>query len=168
MDALAFFQPIAQQAAAAGIGTRFISPAAGDVPGLERTAHGVVFTTQRIIDKKPKEVAAFQAALLRAQRFIHGADPAEITRLLTVYLKGIDPKALTELPGLMRTEMPESIGFTRASFDTAIAFHRATGLVKHLPTYEKIVPPHCGRPSRMSDRTFYFPCAPDYPSPGTT
>jgi ABC-type nitrate/sulfonate/bicarbonate transport system substrate-binding protein len=133
VDALAFFQPIAQQAAAAGIGTRYISPAAGDVPGLERTAHGVVFTTQRIIDKKPKEVAAFQAALERAQRFIHQADPVEITRLLTVYLKGIDPKALTELPGLMRTEIPEIIGFTRASFDTAIAFHRATGLVKHLP-----------------------------------
>ncbi|MFB4263763.1 hypothetical protein [Nonomuraea sp. GTA35] len=28
VDALAFFQPIAQQAAAAGIGTRYISPAA--------------------------------------------------------------------------------------------------------------------------------------------
>ncbi|MER6003622.1 hypothetical protein ABT120_33970 [Nonomuraea angiospora] len=67
-------------------------------------------------------------ALERAQRFIHEADPAEITRLLAVYLKRIDPKALTELPGPMRAEMPESIGFTRASFDTAIAFHRATGL----------------------------------------
>ncbi|MET9247432.1 hypothetical protein [Nonomuraea sp. NPDC003709] len=42
-------------------------------------------------------------ALERAQRFIHEADPAEIT-LLAVYLKGIDPKALTELPGLMRTQ----------------------------------------------------------------
>ncbi|MDP4501592.1 ABC transporter substrate-binding protein [Nonomuraea turcica] len=141
VDALAFFQPIAQQAAAAGIGTRYISPAAGDVPGLERTAHGVTFTTQRIIDKKPAEVAAFQRALERAQRYIHEAEPEEITRLLTVYLKGIDPKALTELPGLMRTEIPETIGFSRTSFDTAIAFHRTTGLVRHLPAYEAIVPP---------------------------
>ncbi|GAA1651436.1 hypothetical protein GCM10009733_055610 [Nonomuraea maheshkhaliensis] len=141
VDALAFFQPIAQQATAAGIGVRFISPAAGDVPGLERTSHGVVFTTQRIIDKKPKEVAAFQNALGRAQRFIHQADTAEIIRLLGVYLKGIDPKALTELPALMRSEIPESIGFPRSSFDAAIAFHRTTGLVKHLPSYEQIVPP---------------------------
>ena len=141
VDALAFFQPIAQQAAAAGIGTRYISPAAGDVPGLERTAHGVVFTTQRIIDKKPQEVAAFQRALERAQRHIHAADPTEITAMLTAYLKGIDPKALTELPALMRTEIPETIGFTRTSFDTAIAFHRTTGLVKHLPAYDQIVPP---------------------------
>ncbi|TMR97121.1 ABC transporter substrate-binding protein [Nonomuraea basaltis] len=141
VDALSFFQPIAQQAAAAGIGTRYISPAAGDVPDLEQTAHGVVFTTQRIMDKKPEEVAAFQRALERAQRYIHETDSAEITKMLAVYLKGIDPKALTELPGLMRTEIPEKIGFTRTSFDRAIAFHRATDLVKHLPTYEKIVPP---------------------------
>ncbi|MEV0381428.1 ABC transporter substrate-binding protein [Nonomuraea sp. NPDC050643] len=141
VDALAFFQPIAQQAAAAGIGTRYISPAAGDVPGLDRTAHGVVFTTQRIIDKKPQEVAAFQRALERAQRHIHEADPAEITTMLTAYLKGIDPKALTELPALLKAEIPERIGFTRTSFDTAIAFHRTTGLVKRLPSYEKIVPP---------------------------
>ncbi|TMR14062.1 ABC transporter substrate-binding protein [Nonomuraea zeae] len=141
VDALAFFQPIAQQAAAAGIGTRYISPAAGDVPDLVQTAHGVVFTTQRIIDKKPTEVAAFQRAIQRAQRFIHEADAAEITRMLAAYLKGIDPKALAELPDLMRTEMPQDIGFARASFDRAIAFHRATGLVKHLPAYEQIVPP---------------------------
>ncbi|GAA2209069.1 ABC transporter substrate-binding protein [Nonomuraea monospora] len=139
VDALAFFQPIAQQAAAAGIGTRYISPAAGDVPGLERTAHGVVFTTQRIIDKKPREVAAFQRALGRAQRHIHQAPPEEIVKLLTAYLKGIDPRALAELPELMRTEIPEGIGFSRASFDTAIAFHRVTGLVRHLPAYERIV-----------------------------
>ncbi|MGW6501317.1 hypothetical protein [Nonomuraea angiospora] len=61
-------------------------------------------------------MAAFQVALERAQRFIHEVDPAEITRLLTVSLKGIDPEALTELPGLMHTEILESIGFTRASF----------------------------------------------------
>ena len=69
------------------------------------------------------------------------ADATEITTMLAAYFKGIDPKALTELPALIRTEIPENIGFTRTSFDTAIAFHRATGLVKHLPTYEKIVPP---------------------------
>ncbi|MEV4569209.1 hypothetical protein AB0K12_36030 [Nonomuraea sp. NPDC049419] len=68
------------------------------------------------------------------------AEPDEIIRSLGVYLKGIDPKALTELPGLMRTEIPSSIGFSRSSFEAALAFHRMTGLVKHLPTYEQIVP----------------------------
>ena len=31
--------------------------------------------------------------------------------------------------------------FARGSFDTAITFHRATGLAEHPPTYEQIVPP---------------------------
>ncbi|MFI7229302.1 hypothetical protein ACIBO5_39315 [Nonomuraea angiospora] len=42
------------QVAAAGIGARCVSPAAGDVPCLERSAHGVVFTARRIIGKKPR------------------------------------------------------------------------------------------------------------------
>ncbi|MFG1706534.1 hypothetical protein ACFLIM_25400 [Nonomuraea sp. M3C6] len=57
--------------------------------------------------------AAFQRALERAQRYIHEADTTEITQLLAAYLKGIDPKALTELPGLMRTEIPERTASTR-------------------------------------------------------
>ncbi|HEV7933410.1 MAG TPA: ABC transporter substrate-binding protein [Actinomadura sp.] len=93
MDALAFFQPIAQQAEAAGAGSNYISPARGDVPDLAHSAHGVVFATQRILDKKPKEVAAFQRAIERAQRDIH-EHPGEMKSLLAGYLKGTDPEAL--------------------------------------------------------------------------
>ncbi len=142
VDALAFFQPIAQQAEAAGVGRTYISPQRGDVPDLVRDAHGVVFTTQRIMDKKPKEVAAFQRAMVRALGDIHKDDPKEITALLAEYLKGTNPKALAALPAIMKDEMPEGIGFPRASFDTAIAFHRVTGLAKHPPAYETIVPPN--------------------------
>jgi ABC-type nitrate/sulfonate/bicarbonate transport system substrate-binding protein len=139
VDALAFFQPIAQQAEAAGIGSNYISPARGDVPGLSRSAHGVVFTTQQILTKKPKEVAAFQRAIARAQRDIH-QNPGEVTTLLAQYLRGTDPKALAALPPIMRAEIPDGVGFTRSSFDAAIAFHRASGLLKRLPAYEEVVP----------------------------
>ncbi len=142
VDALAFFQPIAQQASAAGVGRTYISPQRGDVPNLVRASHGVVFTTQRIMDKKPKEVAAFQRAMTRALQDIHKDDPQEITALLGQYLKGTNPKALAALPAIMKDEMPTSIAFPRSSFATAIAFHRATGLAKHPPTYETIVPPN--------------------------
>ena len=93
MDALAFFQPIALQAEAAGAGSNYISPARGDVPDLAHSVHGVVFATQRILDKKPKEVAAFQRAIERAQRDIHEY-PGEMKSLLAGYLKGTDPEAL--------------------------------------------------------------------------
>lgn len=44
------------------------------------------------------------------------------------------------LPPIMQAEIPEGIGFSRASSDSAIRFHRTTGLVEHLPSYEEIVP----------------------------
>ncbi|WP_433476258.1 ABC transporter substrate-binding protein [Spirillospora sp. CA-142024] len=141
VDALSFFQPLAQQAKAAGAGSLYISPSRGDIPGFEKTAHGVVFTTKSLMDKKQKEIAAFQRALARAQRDIH-EHPDEIPGLLAAYLKGTDPKALTDLPPIVQREIPAQIGFTRASYDSAIEFHRTTGLVKRLPAYEEIVPPN--------------------------
>ncbi|TDD73813.1 ABC transporter substrate-binding protein [Actinomadura darangshiensis] len=140
VDALSFFQPIAQQAKAAGAGSLYISPSRGDIPGFETTAHGVVFTTQRLMDKKRTEVAAFQRAIAHAQRDIH-EHPEKIPGLLAGYLKGTDPKALADLPPIVQKEIPAQIGFTRASYESAIEFHRTTGLVKRLPTYEQIVPP---------------------------
>ncbi|MEO3872793.1 ABC transporter substrate-binding protein [Nonomuraea sp. B12E4] len=139
VDALSFFQPIAQQAEAAGIGRNYISPVRGDVPQLSGVAHGVVFTTQATLDRKAKEVAAFQRAVGRAQRLIH-EQPGEVRPLLAEYLEGTDPAALAKLPPLMGEEIPKEIGFTRASYDAAIEFHRATGLVKRFPAYEEIVP----------------------------
>jgi ABC-type nitrate/sulfonate/bicarbonate transport system substrate-binding protein len=139
VDALAFFQPIAQQAEATGIGRTYISPVRGDVPQLATVAHGVVFTTQPILDRKGKEVAAFQRAIERAQRLINDT-PGEVGALLTEYLEGIDPKALAALTPIVSEEIPPRIGFTRDAYDTAIEFHRKTGLVKRFPSYEDIVP----------------------------
>ncbi|TDC51181.1 ABC transporter substrate-binding protein [Actinomadura sp. KC345] len=141
VDALSFFQPIAQQAEAAGAGSLYLSPSRGDIPGFERTAHGVVFTTERLMKKKREEIAAFQRAIGRALRDIH-EHPDQLPGLLGAYLKTTDPKARAAMIPIIRTEVPEEIGFTRASFDTAIEFHRTTGLVERVPKYEEIVPPN--------------------------
>ncbi|NBE92305.1 ABC transporter substrate-binding protein [Nonomuraea sp. KC401] len=139
VDALAFFQPIAQQAEAAGIGRNYISPARGDVPQLSSVAHGVVFTTQATMEEKAEEVAAFQRAVGRAQRLIH-EQPAQVEPLLAEYLKGTDAEALAALSEIIREEIPKEIGFARTSYDTAVAFHRETGLIDRFPSYEEIVP----------------------------
>ncbi|MGP3933100.1 ABC transporter substrate-binding protein [Nonomuraea sp. KM88] len=139
VDALAFFQPIAQQAQAAGIGRNYISPARGDVPRLSNVAHGVVFTTQAALEEKTEEVAAFQRAVGRAQRLIH-EQPAQVEPLLAGYLKGIDPDALAALSAIIKEEIPKEIGFARASYDTAVEFHRETGLIDRFPSYEENVP----------------------------
>ncbi|QFG20788.1 ABC transporter substrate-binding protein [Actinomadura sp. WMMB 499] len=141
VDALSFFQPIAQQAEAAGAGRLYISPSRGDIPGFETTAHGVAFTTAKLMDKKGKEIAAFQRAIARAQADIRER-PEEVPGLLAEYNKTVDPQAREALVPILREEVPPQIGFTRQSIDTALRFHRTTGLVERLPTYEEIVPPN--------------------------
>ncbi|WP_051581147.1 ABC transporter substrate-binding protein [Pseudonocardia acaciae] len=138
VDALAFFQPIAQQAAAANAGTTFISPARGDVPALRGALHGVVFSTQKLLNRKRAEVAAFNRAMTRALADIHG-DPAQARTLLGQYLKGSDPKALDALIPILRREVPGTPAVRREPYDVARAFHLDSGLARRPPTYDEVV-----------------------------
>ncbi|HET6499656.1 MAG TPA: ABC transporter substrate-binding protein [Amycolatopsis sp.] len=138
VDALAFFQPIAQQAAAAGAGRTFISPARGDVPALRGALHGVVFSTQKLLNRKQQELAGFQRAMRRALADVHGDDART---LLGQYLKGTDPRALDAVVPILRREVPTDPAVQRASYDTARAFHLDSGLVRKAPTYEQILVP---------------------------
>ncbi|KAA9166820.1 ABC transporter substrate-binding protein [Amycolatopsis acidicola] len=138
VDALAFFQPIAQQAAAAGVGRTFISPARGDVPSLRGALHGVVFSTQKLLNRKKNELAGFQRAIARALADIHG-DQAKVRSLLGQYLKGTDGKALDALIPILRQEVPASPDVQRAAYDTARSFHLTSGLVKKAPEYQGVL-----------------------------
>lgn len=138
VDALAFFQPVGQQAEATGVGDIYISPSRGDIPEFEHTAHGVVFTTQEVLDEKGEEVEAFQRAIARANDDIHN-DP-EIMDLLAGYMEAIDEDAREALLPIMQEEMPEGIEFSQDSVETAIDFHSGTGLVEDPPAFDDIVP----------------------------
>ncbi|GAB2980454.1 ABC transporter substrate-binding protein [Amycolatopsis acidiphila] len=138
VDALAFFQPIAQQAAAANVGRTYISPARGDVPSLRGALHGVVFSTRKLLDRKQEELAAFQRAMTRALADIHGA-PAQARSLLGQYLKGTDAKALDALMPILPREVPATPQVQRGSFETARKFHLDSGLVKKAPSYEAVL-----------------------------
>ncbi|GAB3451533.1 hypothetical protein GCM10027570_28420 [Streptomonospora sediminis] len=138
VDALSFFQPVAQQAHATGAGTAYISPSRGDIPGFEDTAHGVVFTTAGIRERKSDEVAAFQRAIERANTDIR-EDPG-VEKLLGDYMEGIDPQARAELMPIMQEEVAAGAGFSKESVETALEFHSRTGLVEDPPSYAEIVP----------------------------
>ncbi|MFD9435796.1 ABC transporter substrate-binding protein [Streptomyces sp. NPDC060002] len=140
VDVLSFAQPLAQQAEGAGAGTTYISPCRGDVPGLQHVSHGVMFTTQSVLKKKAKEIAAFQRALVRARKDIHGGDSAEIRRLLAAYRSGMPDSALQALLPLLKGEIRTTNGFPRSSFDAAVAFHKAAGLITKGPDYDQLVP----------------------------
>jgi ABC-type nitrate/sulfonate/bicarbonate transport system substrate-binding protein len=138
VDALAFFQPIAQQVAAGGVGKTYISPVRGDVPALRGALHGVVFSTQKLLNRKPAELAAFNRAIARALADIHG-DPGQARDLLGQYLKNTDAKAVDALAPILRDEIAETPDVQRAAYDTARTFHLDSGLVRKAPTYEEVL-----------------------------
>nr|WP_240982384.1 ABC transporter substrate-binding protein [Streptomyces sp. S3(2020)] len=140
VDALSFAQPLGQQAEGDGVGTLYISPSRGDVPDLVDVSHGVFFTTAGILKDKTKEIAAFQKALVRAKEDIHGGDEAEVKKLLAAYREGMADETLDALLPLLRSEIPKTNAFKRSSFDAAVAFHKASGLIEKDPDYNQLVP----------------------------
>jgi NitT/TauT family transport system substrate-binding protein len=138
VDALAFFQPIAQQVEAANAGRTYISPVRGDVPTLRGALHGVMFSTQKLLDRKPAELAAFNRAIGRALTDIHG-DPALVRGLLGRYLENTDAAALDALVPIIGREIPMTPEVERVSYDIARTFHLDSGLVKKAPTYEEVL-----------------------------
>lgn len=139
VDALSFFQPIGQQADATDVGSIYISPTRGDVPSLKGAMHGIVFTTQKVIDKKGKAVAAFLRGIQRAEKLIQG-DSAEVATLLKAYQAGLDPATVTALIPIMKSEIPSSPQPTSKGYQESASFHELTGLVSKAPSYEDIVP----------------------------
>jgi NitT/TauT family transport system substrate-binding protein len=139
VDALAFFQPIAQIAEATGVGRTYISPARGDVASLRGALHGVTFSTRKLLDRKEKEIAGFQRAMGRALADIHG-DPGQARDLLGRYLKETNPKALDALMPILVKEIPESPEIDRNAYQTALDFHLDSGLVRKAPAYGDVLP----------------------------
>lgn len=138
VDALAFFQPIGQQAEAVGAGRIFISPARGDVPALAGALHGVVFSTEKLLRRKQKELQGFQRAMRRAQDDIHG-DPQGARALLGEYLKTTNPKALDAMIPILSREVPASPEPKRGPYQTASRFHLDSGLVDEVPGYQAML-----------------------------
>lgn len=139
VQALSFFQPIGQQVETAGAGKIYISPTRGDIPTMRGALHGVVFSTQQLLDRKAGVMAGFQRAIQRAEQDIHG-DPAQARSSLTAYLEDTPPAVADALLPILGKEVPQQPVIRRSAYDTALRFHVDSGLVKKAPKYEDIVP----------------------------
>ncbi|UQU64794.1 ABC transporter substrate-binding protein [Couchioplanes caeruleus] len=139
VDALSFFQPIGQQAEAQHTGRIFISPARGDVPELRNALHGVVFTTQKVIDGKGRAMTAFVRAIAKAEQTIHG-DPATVEALLQKYQTTMDSATVKALVPVLQAEIPASPAPSETGYATSAAFHRESGLAPSPPSYAEMVP----------------------------
>ncbi|ASR35870.1 nitrate ABC transporter substrate-binding protein [Prauserella marina] len=138
VDALAFFQPIGQQAEATGTGRIYLSPARGDIPSMRGALHGVMFSTSKLLERKRDEVAGFNRAIARALDVIHG-DPAHARELLGKYLDKSNPEALDALLPILRAEIPASPEVGRQAYETATKFHLDSGLIDKAPGYGSVI-----------------------------
>ncbi|HEX7388204.1 MAG TPA: ABC transporter substrate-binding protein [Castellaniella sp.] len=140
VDALSFPQPVGQQAEATHIGNIYISPTRGDVPEISHMVHGVVFTTQGVIDKKGPQVRAFVLGVADAEHFIHSADPQAVRALFKAYRPTMSDATIDRLLSILRTEIPAQPGISQAEFDAEVQFNLQSGLIKEAPTYATMVP----------------------------
>nr|MDT0658984.1 ABC transporter substrate-binding protein [Micromonospora sp. DSM 115978] len=139
VDALSFFQPVGQLVAAAQAGRLYISPARGDVPELKSATHGVVFTTQSVLDDKSEAVAAFLRAIAKAEALIR-SDAAAVGELLAKYQPNMDPATVQELVPILQEEVAAGPQPQQAGYDASVSFHLETGLVPAAPGFAEIVP----------------------------
>ena len=139
VDALSFFQPIGQQAETTDVGSIYISPTRGDVPTLDGAMHGIVFTTQSVIDEKGPAVAAFLRGIARAEEVIQG-DSADVAALFELYQSGMEPATVEALVPILQSEMPGDPQPSEDGYQKSADFHLQTGLVEDPPTFAEIVP----------------------------
>jgi len=139
VDALSLAQPVGQQAEADGIGKIYISPTNGDVPALVGATQGVVFTTQKVIDRKGAAVAAFLRAIAKAEQLIHD-DPATAQKLLAGYQNTLKPATVQTLMPIVEKEIPAKPVFTEQGYQTIVTFHTSSGLAASAPPFATVVP----------------------------
>lgn len=139
VDALSFFQPIGQQAVATGVGRIYISPARGDVPQLTGATHGVLFTTQEVIDSKGKALSAFLRAIAKAEQTITN-DPAKAQQLLQKYQATVNPATVAALIPILQKEIPADPTPTADGYQKSSDFHQQSGLVTSPPSFADMVP----------------------------
>ncbi len=129
IDALSFFWPVPQAAETRGIGQTLISPAAGDVPGMEGQTHGVVFTTEDVIAEKEDAVKGFVRAIARAEQLLT-EDPDRGRELLGTYQEALDDETLDKEYESLSAVLPTTPAVDEAGFDTAVNFHEVAGLIE--------------------------------------
>jgi ABC-type nitrate/sulfonate/bicarbonate transport system substrate-binding protein len=140
VDALSFPQPVGQQAEATHIGNIYISPTRGDIPEISHMVHGVVFTTQNVIDKKGPQVRAFVQAIADAEHYIHDADPQAVRALFKSYRPTMSDQTVDRLLAILRSEIPAQPGISEAEFNAEVQFNLKAGLIKQAPSYATMVP----------------------------
>ena len=132
VDALSLFWPVGQAAETQGIGSVLIQPTRGDVPGMSGQTHGVVFTTQEVLDAKPEALQAFIRGIARAETLIR-ENPERAKELMGSYQESLQQNTLEATYAALEPVVPKSPQIDRTGFEQAIRFHEDSGLLTGQP-----------------------------------
>lgn len=139
VQALAFFQPIGQEAEADGIGSIYISPSRGDIPALNGDVHGVIYTDTSNLAGKQQAIEEFVAAVAKAEQFIHASSPATVQSLLSKYEPTMKPATVAAIVPVLQKEIPAEPTISPAAYQIAATFHKTAGLVANPGSYADMI-----------------------------
>lgn len=139
VDALAFFQPVAQIATASKVGTLYISPARGDVPTLNGATNGTVYTLASILAKKKTAIEDFIKGISQAEAYIQSASASNLVTLLTSYNTGMSTGVATSLVPILKSEIAKTPAFNNAGYQAEATVNIKGGLVKSVPSFSTLV-----------------------------
>ncbi|MGH3280427.1 MAG: ABC transporter substrate-binding protein [Trebonia sp.] len=139
VQALAFFQPIGQEAEAEGIGKIYISPSRGDIPALNGDVHGVMYTDASNLTGKRQAIEEFVAAIAKAEQFIHTSSPATVQSLLSKYEPAMKPATVAAMVPVLQKEIPAVPTISPAAYQIAATFHKTAGLVANPGPYADMI-----------------------------
>jgi NitT/TauT family transport system substrate-binding protein len=137
IDAAVVGPPGGQIAAQGGYGDAFISPVRGDIPAMQHQLFTVAYAKQKVIDAKPKAIAAFIRALAQAEDYIQ-QHPEQMPGMMASYLK-VDQKTGSAAWVAVKASMPTSPLVNQQSYDISDQFHVKAGLIAVSLDYKNLV-----------------------------
>lgn len=137
VDAVSWPTPAGQEAEVQGIGDLFISPVKGDIPRMQGMIYGVLYTTQQVIDAKPKAVQALIRAFAQAEAWIE-KNPAQVATLLQKYLQ-LDKQTTNTVAQAAMSSVPQTLQIDKQAYETANQFHVKAGLIAIALGYNDLV-----------------------------
>ena len=128
IDGVSFAWPLSMIAETQNVGQGFIVPAAGDVPAMRGEVQGVMYAREDVLGRKENEIVGFVRAIGRAEALIR-QDPVRMRGLLKQYDANMSDASIDKLFAAYLPALPNQARVGVASYEKAVAFHRAIGYI---------------------------------------
>lgn len=128
IDGVSFAWPLSMIVETQNVGKALIVPAAGDVPAMRGELQGVMYVRDDVLAHKENELVGFVRAIAKAEGLIR-QDPARMRGLVKQYDANMSESSIDKLFDAYLAALPNQARVGVASYEKAVAFHRAIGYI---------------------------------------